>query len=260
MFDLRTLPHRQGREMLRDAIVFDADDTLWVTEWLFDQAQQEAALVVGETGLDAEAWLTRMIAQDRENVAIYGFQPRRRGVSMVQTYDAMVIEQGGVPDPAVQRHLRIVSNSVFRRRAPNVGGAAEVLRALRRDHQIVVITKGATPVQWKRLKESGLLPLIDAVAVVDDKDSACFQQVCSDLSIDPRKAISVGNNLASDVEPAVKIGMHGVWIDAHVWSYERGRQQAGVTTPRTVKLDQLTDLPAYVASLKLNGHSLGEVA
>ena len=40
-------------------------------------------------------------------------------------------------------------------------------------------------------------------------------------------AWSVGNSLASDINPALRIGMRAIWIDAPVWEYERRDSQMG---------------------------------
>lgn len=42
------------------------------------------------------------------------------------------------------------------------------------------------------------------------------------LGIPPSAGLTVGNSMRSDVLPSIAAGVAPVWIDAHVWEYERG--------------------------------------
>jgi FMN phosphatase YigB (HAD superfamily) len=46
------------------------------------------------------------------------------------------------------------------------------------------------------------------------------------LRIKASHAWMVGNSWRSDVVPALEAGLRVVWIDAHVWEYERSHQPA----------------------------------
>ena len=67
------------------------------------------------------------------------------------------------------------------------------------------------------------------------------------LGIRPEEAVSVGNSLRSDVNPALAIGMNAIWIDQHVWEYERSEIAPGLG--RLLEATDLTQVPELVEDL-----------
>ncbi len=227
-------------------IIFDGDDTLWVTQWLYDQAEQETKLIVESTGLDGDRWQTICRERDLANVARFGFNSGRFPTSVVAAY-SQLCEESAVPVRLdVVRELMSAASSMFRRRAPLVAGAADVLRELRPTHQLVLLTKGDIAVQRKRIRDSGLERYFDAIVIVPEKGPEVFRTICRELGADEGLSWSVGNSLPSDVAPAISVGMRGVWIEANVWDYEKRDPGTVVGVER---LRRLTDVPALIARL-----------
>ena len=217
---------RNARTDMHRAIVFDADDTLWSTEWLYDQALEECQKLVESTGLNGRAWKKRYLEHDKRNVATFGFRKERFATSVVSSYVEMAEESGQGIDPSLLSSLQRSASMVFKRKAPLLPGVMEVLTALRSDYQLVLMTKGDPSVQMKRIQDAGFLKAFDAIVIVDEKDTATYRRMCRTLGIRAKESWCVGNNVASDIAPALPLGMHGVWIDAHVWEYERTRQHS----------------------------------
>ncbi len=223
------------------AIVFDGDDTLWVTQWLYDQAEQETRLIVESAGLDGSRWQEICRERDLANVARFGFNSGRFPTSVVAAY-TQLCEEAVVPVQLdVVRELMQAASSMFRRRAPLVSGAAEVLEGLRPNHQLILVTKGDVRVQQKRIRDSGLAKYFDAIFIVPEKSADVFRRVLRDVGADPAQSWSVGNSLPSDVAPAMAVGMRGVWVDAHVWEYEK--RDPGKVAGDVHKLATLRGLP-----------------
>ena len=59
------------------AIIFDGDDTLWLTEYLYDDARREARTIVEGLGLNGARWEELAQRLDQQNVAVFGFSPQR---------------------------------------------------------------------------------------------------------------------------------------------------------------------------------------
>lgn len=228
-------------------IIFDGDDTLWVTQWLYDQAEVETRLIVEAAGLDGDRWLQLCRERDIANIAKFGFNSGRFPTSVVGAY-TQLCEESAVPVQIGTLHqLMRAASSMFQRRAPLVAGAAEVLRALRPDHQLVLLTKGDPVVQRKRLRDSGLAAYFDAVVIVPEKSEAIFRAVLAEVGGVAARSWSVGNSLPSDVAPAIRIGMRGVWIEAHVWDYEK--RDPGSAAAAAKQLARLRDLPTFIRGL-----------
>lgn len=206
---------------MRDLLIFDGDDTLWVTEPLYDDARSRAAQIVEAGGLDAMAWDALERSIDVANVARFGMSAERFPTSCVEALDAVAGEAGRSVPVELRTAVWDAGSSVFRSVAPLVDGAEDVLSALGGTFRLVLLTKGDERVQRKRIDESGLERHFELVRVVSTKDAGAFRHIRETSAVQPRRAWSIGNSLSSDVLPALEAGVEAIWIDAHVWEYER---------------------------------------
>ncbi|MEJ7765400.1 MAG: HAD family hydrolase [Acidimicrobiales bacterium] len=199
--------------------VFDGDDTLWLTELLYDEARQAARRIVAAAGADPVRWEAVERRLDVENVARFGFSAERFPTSCVEAYRAVASPLL----PAVEVEVRLAAEAVFTAPAPLVPDARAVLEALAASHRLVLLTKGDADVQRQRLETSGLGDLFADVEIVLEKGHAHFSSLLSRFGASPSLSWSIGNSLRSDIEPALAAGLRAVWIDADVWEYERHR-------------------------------------
>lgn len=130
-------------------------------------------------------------------------------------------------DPSVEALVGDAARRVFVRTAEPVSGVGNLLYMLRDHFQIVLLTKGEEEVQRKRITDAGLINAFDHIAIVRDKGVREFSEVLAAIGASASSAWSVGNSLASDINPALRIGMCAIWIDAPVWEYERRDSQIG---------------------------------
>ena len=66
-----------------------------------------------------------------------------------------------------------------------------------------MITKGDLFDQERKLAESGLGELFEAVEIVSDKRVTTYSQIFSRYGDGPERSMMVGNSLKSDVVPAI---------------------------------------------------------
>jgi len=96
-------------------------------------------------------------------------------------------------------------------------GAAEAIEALSADHRIGMVTNGAPGMQRQKL---GGLPFADAFETVvyagyDVPAKPApdpFERALSDLSVDPSRAVHVGNSPSADVDGAVGAGLRAALL------------------------------------------------
>jgi putative hydrolase of the HAD superfamily len=223
------------------AVVFDADDTLWSTEELYDRAREDARRLVGVTGLDEDEWERLERSIDVENVERFGHSPDRFPTSCVQAYEAVCRAAGRVPNAEVSAAVTAAARSAFEQEAPLRPHARETLTELRSQGlRLALLTKGDPALQRRRIEQSGLAPLFDVVEVVEQKTPESIRSVLERLGVDAASAISVGNSVRSDVLPSLEAGVRPVWIDAHVWEYERGH--GGFHDRRVLQAADLNDV------------------
>ncbi len=230
-------------------VIFDGDDTLWQTEYLYDDARSAAARVVAEAGIDPGDWELLQRAIDVLNVSTMGLSRERFPLSCAQAY-VISAESAGVPfSGQVGDAVAAVARGVFETAAPTFPQAAIVLEALRVGWRIVLLTQGDTGVQRWRVETSGLAHLFDAIEIVDRKDGSVLLALLERLGVAAADCWMVGNSLRSDIEPAVSCGLRAIWIDAHVWEHERDSQFGGHEL--VVVAASLRDVPGLLSAGEL---------
>ncbi len=99
-----------------------------------------------------------------------------------------------------------------------VAGASEVVRTLgERGHDLGLVTNGAESGQRPRLRRLGLADAFDATFLATPEtgikpDPTPFRTVLDRLGRAPSDCVSVGDGYETDVEPAIEMGMHTVWV------------------------------------------------
>ncbi len=84
--------------------------------------------------------------------------------------------------------------------------AREAIETLAADYTLVLITKGDLLDQERKLAQSGLGDLFDAVEIVSEKSTETYRAAFTRHGKGPRQAMMVGNSMRSDVVPAIEAG------------------------------------------------------
>jgi putative hydrolase of the HAD superfamily len=222
-------------------VVFDGDDTLWDTEWLYDDARRRARDVVEAAGLDGPAWEEIERRIDVENVERHGHGVLRFPTSCAEAYEAVGAVAGQQVEPAIRQRIFDVASSVFERQAPLVPHARETLTELAsRGIRLALLTKGDPEIQRRRIEQSGLASFFDLVEIVEQKTPEVIRDLIARLGVSADDALMVGNSVRSDVLPSLLAGVKPIWIDAHVWEYER--QHEALPDEGVIELHDLTEL------------------
>lgn len=236
------MPERDDLPLL----VFDGDDTLWMTEPLYDEARAEARAVVERDGRYGVRWEELERRLDVENVARFGLSAKRFPTSCVEAYYAVCAEESAHSSEVVAEKVRTAAAQVFVRQAPVVPGARDVLARLRRHFRLALLTQGDPEIQERRIDDSGLRELFDRVAVVPAKNAEVLAELVKSLHATPAKTWMVGNSVPSDVNPALATGMRAVWVDSHVWEHER--RESVVAHDRMLAVERLTEIPDLIGA------------
>ncbi|PJI55801.1 hypothetical protein CTI14_01805 [Methylobacterium radiotolerans] len=239
-------------------VIFDADDTLWSTQELYDQAKGRFAEIVSPELHSRKALITQLDLYDAKAVQTQGFSRNRFGDSMQAVYMAICQEAGTAPDLRVQNQLRQVANEVFRR-APSVyPDAHSALQRFQSMYRLFLLTKGDEEVQRERISRSGLTLYFEQIYIVPDKTASSYTQILQGHGIPQGHSWAIGNSARSDINPALAAGLRAVMIPNTSWVYEIQQLQGGevkVVDSLTEAADHIltaechADLPASTTSV-----------
>ncbi len=225
-------------------IGFDADDTLWQNETFFRLGQARFAELLADHA-EADHLAERLLAAERRNLGHYGYGIKGFVLSMIET--AIEVTGGRVPGEVIARLLE-EGREMLRHPVHLMPGAEEAVRALAPTHALVLITKGDLLDQERKLAESGLRDLFDAVEIVSDKVTATYARAFTTHGDGVERALMVGNSMRSDVLPALEAGAWGVFCPSQdEWALEAAEAPEGA--PRYRRIATMEELPTLIASL-----------
>lgn len=225
-------------------IGFDADDTLWQNEEFF-RLTQGLFYDLLRNYADPDHLSERLLKSERRNLGQYGFGIKGFMLSMIET--AIEVTDQQVPASVIQQIIE-AGQEMLSHPIHLLPHAREAVEALGRDYRLVLITKGDLLDQERKLAQSGLGEMFDAVEIVADKTPETYIRAFMRHGDGPDRAIMVGNSMKSDVVPAIEAGGWGIHVPAkYEWEIEKA--EAPVDHPRFRVMKDLGELEALVAQL-----------
>ncbi len=205
-------------QLSRRSLIFDADDTLWQNNVLFERVVEDYLDWLAHPSLDRAA--IRSILDDVEaaNAQTNGYGARVFLGNLAQTFEQLYAR----PVTAGQRaEIEGLAQELLRHDIELMPGVAEVLAALGRRHDLYLLTKGDQEEQQAKVQASGLAHHFRSVHIVPEKDAAVYLAVTAEHGLDPRQTWMIGNSPRSDILPARAAGLNAVYIPhASTWALE----------------------------------------
>lgn len=225
-------------------IGFDADDTLWQNEQFYRLTEEHFASLLAD---HAEPATLRgsLLAAEKRNLKLYGFGIKGFTLSMIET--AIEVTEGRVPAAVIEKILA-AGRDLLGHPIETLPHVHETLDRLAGAYRLVLITKGDLFDQERKLAQSGLGELFEAVEIVSDKHAATYRRIFSRHGEGPERAMMVGNSLKSDVVPAIEAGGWGVYVP-HDLTWVLEHVEAPVDAPRFRQVVHLGELPSLVAAI-----------
>ncbi len=198
-------------------IAFDADDTLWVNEPLFRNAEEELCDLL-ETYMPKKEASQLLFDMEMQNLPLYGYGIKPFTLSLIEA--AIKISKGDLKIELVQKLIE-KGKQMLQEPIELIDGIDETLRELSEKYRLVVATKGDLLDQERKLVKSGLEKYFHHIEIVSDKTEKEYGKLISHLDIKVEEFLMVGNSLKSDILPVLNIGAHAFHIPFHTtWEHE----------------------------------------
>lgn len=198
-------------------IGFDADDTLWVNETYFREAEQEFCKLLSdyETPNKIDQELFKM---EMQNLDLYGYGVKAFILSMIES--AVDLSNYNVSNKTIEAILNI-GKEMINKPVELLCGVEEVLKKVSKTHRLILATKGDLLDQERKLEKSGLIKYFHHIEVLSDKKEVNYLNLLNHLEVKPSEFLMIGNSLKSDVLPLVNIGSNAIHVPFHTtWAHE----------------------------------------
>jgi putative hydrolase of the HAD superfamily len=213
-------------------IAFDADDTLFVNETYFREAEHQFAKLF--TAFETENKIEQeLFKTEIKNLGLYGYGVKGFMLSMVEC--ALEISNNNL-NPTLLNDVLNIGKEMLEKPIELLEGVETVLKALQGKYKLIVATKGDLLDQERKLEKSGLMQYFHHIEVMSDKKENDYKKLLSHLDIDASELLMIGNSLKSDILPLVAIGASAIHVPFHTtWAHEEvSTKEQSTTTYKTI--------------------------
>jgi putative hydrolase of the HAD superfamily len=223
----------------------DGDDTLWHNERLFSMTEERFRSLV-EPFADGHDVSSSLLETERRNLRLFGYGVKSFALSMIET--AIEVTGGRVPIGVVAELIE-AGKQMLGHPVELLDGVAETMPSLAEEWTLILITKGDLFHQESKLARSGLLPHLDRVEIVSEKEPSTYRRILDAARVDPADFVMVGDSMRSDIEAALDVGARAIHIPGYrEWALE----QSGLAGPedgRWWRLRSFRELPGLLSTL-----------
>lgn len=231
-------------------IGFDADDTLWHNENLFEDHHRKYCQLLSEYH-DAQTVEKVLYETEMNNLELFGYGIKGFTLSCIET--AIQLTNGEIKAEEIRRiieHCRhMLSHPV-----ELFDEVENVLEKLSTKFRLILVTKGDLRDQERKIAKSGLAAYFDHTEVVSDKNVESYARVLQRSRVPVEQFVMIGNSLKSDILPVLDLGGHGIHIPYRItWEHER------VESPPTehdnfYQLESIGQLPDLIETIVVDSN------
>jgi putative hydrolase of the HAD superfamily len=224
-------------------LIFDADNTLWDIETLYDRARLDfcAFLLdsINERGHNSHGYLSLELiekAQRHRDLQLYrtlGYSSNRFAKSFEDT--ACFFFAGC--DAGILARCSELAQNVFHTVPTLSMGLEALLARLEQSFKLGIITAGDDTVQRRRLEQFRLYDHFHAVQIVSRKSASVFDEFCSNNDVDKSSSWVIGDSIKSDILPAIEAGLKTIHLKSANWAAEHDQRPND-----TIEIHRLADV------------------
>jgi putative hydrolase of the HAD superfamily len=223
-------------------IGFDADDTLWHNENIFEKVHARYFSLLQKYHEPATVERA-LFATEMRNLELYGYGVKGYMLSSIET--AIALTDGKI-GTAELREILELGREMLDHPVDLLDGAKEALEALSPLYRLVLITKGDLRDQERKLAKSGISGRFAAIEIVSEKDSATYGRIFRRNGIEPTRFLMVGNSVKSDILPVLGLGGSGIHVPYRItWGHEEA-EPPPASEGRFFQAKSLRDVPGIV--------------
>lgn len=229
-----------ARRSVRQALLIDADDTLWENNIYFERAIASFISYLDHRVHSREEVRERLNGCERVTIANHGYGLKSFRRSLIDCFEQL---SDGPVTP--EKHDRIASftNAIASHEIELLAGVEETLRELAAHHRLILVTKGNPEEQHDKVERSGLRDLFAAVEVPHEKTALMYRELASRHGCDPANTWMIGNSPRSDINPALAAGLSAVFIPHDfTWVLEHEVVEAPADAGRLLELKSFSEL------------------
>src|SRR5215467_8743598 len=226
------------------ALLIDADDTLWENNIYFEQAIADFMRFLNHQEMSHQEVRLVINEVERETIMERGYGFHTFAHSLVKTFARLSAQP---ITPELHQTVWNFAHRISQYPIQLIAGVPETLNYLyERRHRLILMTKGDITEQSGKVERSGLKDYFAAVEIVAEKNAPTYRSIVSKYRLVPTITWMVGNSPRSDINPALSAGINAVFVPHdQTWILEHDTLDAAPEQSRLLHVEKFADLQKH---------------
>lgn len=182
-------------------IAFDADDTLWINEPYFQEAEKQFCDMLQDY-LPHHTVSQELFKTEMKNLHLYGYGVKGFMLCMIETIGR--ISGNTAPISLVNKTIEL-GQELLQKPIQLLEGVQHTLESLNGKYRLVVATKGDLLDQERKVRNSGLQNYFHHIEIMSDKQISDYTKLLKHLDCQPENFLMLGNSIKSDILPVLDL-------------------------------------------------------
>jgi len=233
--------HTKTMPIPSQALLVDADDTLWENNIYFERTIAEFMRRLNHQQMTTDQVRLFLNQVERETILERGYGSHSFAHSLVKTFERLAQQP---VTPEMHEFIWGFAHQVSSSPLELIEGVPETLDYLsQHSHHLILMTKGDFTEQSGKVERSGLKEYFAAVEIVAEKNAATYAGMVAKYELEPETTWMVGNSPKSDINPALAAGINAVFVPHdNTWILEHESVNEVPDGLRLVRVEKFADL------------------
>lgn len=233
-----TTPAQHALPRPRQTLIFDADDTLWENNIYFKRVVDDYLDWVAHPSLDRGQIKAMLNDIEAANIATHGYGSTAFLHNLAVCLERLRERPTSAED---RQQIERLAAALIAHQIELMPGVVGALDELSTRHDLLLLTKGATDEQQRKIDASGLAPHFQSVHIVSEKDPATYRDLVERQALDRAATWMIGNSPKSDILAARAADLNAVFIP-HRYTWELEHSELDPTDDRVLVLSSFPEL------------------
>lgn len=233
-----------GRYSDTQALLLDADDTLWENNIYFERAIADFMVFLNHQNMSHGEVRHVLNEIEREAILERGYGCYTLAYSLVKTFERL----SAIPVTSeLYEKISNLAHRILQYPIELLDGVPETLEYLcGRRHRLILLTKGNFSEQLAKVERSGLKHYFEAVEIVAEKNAALYKNALNKYGLSPDSTWMIGNSPKSDINPALSAGINAVLVPHdQTWTLEHETVNPAPDRVRLLQLERFSHLQQH---------------
>lgn len=198
--------------------IFDLDDTLIYTSFVYERAKQDfAQLLITEGVSQNKSYILNYLEEiDWRLRKMMDVHKNRLLFSMTMTYQILMKKSGLFLRRSALEDFQNIMDQVHQHRYRLVRGARKIPETVHNQkNPMILYTRGDRQIQENKINQTKIAPYFQKIYISKSKSFTQLQQILDEMNIDPSQSWMIGDEILTDVNHALACGMNVM----RVWGY-----------------------------------------